>query len=295
MGLHDRDYMRNDTRFAAWRPYRVTVWIIVINALLWFVYAGAVNWGSRGPLGVIDRSPGLAGFIHRHLVLHSAEVFGAFKLWQPFTAMWLHAPSGVGHVFWNMLLLFFFGRDLEVRLGSRRYLKLYLGGGLASTLAFVGFGYLAGHGAALGASGAVYAVMVWIALAEPQRTIYLFFVLPVPLWAAVGLFMVGGEAVRLASDAATAGAAVGHLAGAAWGLFFFRAFRGYGGELTGPGAWMVRLRRRRAAGRALEEDEAAEARRARVDRLLAKISAEGIGALSEEEKAFLQEASKRYK
>jgi membrane associated rhomboid family serine protease len=296
VGVESRDYMRDDgRRRSLLGAHRVTWWIIGINALLWFVYASAANAG-RPAFPAAEASGGLAGFIFDKLLLHPADVVGSFRVWQLFTAIWFHEPGSVQHVFWNMLLLFFFGRSVESRLGPRRYLWLYLGGGLACTLAVVGFAYVTrSFIPALGASGAVFAVLVWAAFREPMRTVYLMFVLPIPLWLLVGGLMVGSELLTATVFGRATGSTVGHLAGAAFGWFFWSRYRAYGGELKGPGAWMVALRRRRAA-QAVEQDAKTSAtQRKRVDALLAKIHADGIGSLSEDEKAFLQEASKRYK
>ncbi len=281
-----------DGRHAFWAPGRATWWIIGVNAVLWFVYASAAN--SRGnPF----EPNAVAVFIHGQLLLHTSDVFASGKVWQLFTAIWFHAPEYVGHVFWNMLLLFFFGRTVEAHLGSRRYWWLYIGGGLASTVIGTGYAYLTGnHGVALGASGAVYAVLTWLAFREPHRTILLFFVLPVPLWVLVGVFMVGSEVVNVAVLRLESLSSVAHLAGAAWGWLFYARFARYAAvKAKGPGAWLAKKRREREAAQEERGREEAGVVKADVDRLLAKISDEGIEALTEEEKAFLQEASKRYK
>lgn len=296
MGVHSRDYMRTDGgRPPLFVGNRVTWWLILVNAGLWFLYAASLSWG-RGGMRLVEPSSGLGGFISEHLLLHPRAVFESLELWQPFTAFWLHDPHSAWHVLINMLLLYFFGSAVERYLGARRFLLLYLVGGLASTLLYTGFAYLSGRFApALGASGAVYAVMVWLACREPNRIVYVFFVLPMPLWILVAVFLVGREVLELTTAGAAAGAAVGHLAGAAWGWMHFRRYRFGGPATSGPGAWIVTLRRRRAVRR-LSREQAEEAGiRDRVDRLLAKINEEGIQALSEEQKAFLQEASKRYK
>jgi membrane associated rhomboid family serine protease len=274
--------------------HRVTWWLVGINAGLWFLFTAALNWG--GGIRYVEPTTGLGGFVYQHLMLHPRAVVESLEVWQLFTAFWLHDPGSVWHVLINMVLLFFFGRSVETYLGGRRFLVLYLGGGLASTVLYVAFAYATGRlGPALGASGAVYAVMVWLACREPNRIFYFFFVLRMPLWVLVGVILVGREMVELSSAGARAGAAVGHLAGAAWGWLYYRRTRMGAPSSGGPGAWMVALRRKRATHR-LDREQRTEAEiRHRVDRLLAKINEEGIDALTEEQKAFLQEASKRYK
>ncbi len=296
MGVAGRDYMKDESGSRGrWSPGRVTWTLIAVNGLLWILFSASFNAGSNGPWRSLVPRDGLAGFIYDHLVLHTDEVFASGRIWQLFTAFWIHDWLSVSHVFWNMLLLFFFGRSVESDLGARGFLKLYIGGGLVASVILTGYTYVTGVPAAgFGASGAVYAVMVWLACMHPRRTILLFFILPLQLWVAVGVFMVGKEVLDLTQHVGNAGSAVAHLAGAAWGLAYFRFFPRWG-STHGPGGWIVKFRRKRA--RAIEahkqQDEAAV--KARVDALLTKISTEGMGALTEEEKSFLQEASKRFR
>ncbi len=300
MGIAGRDYMRDDGRRRS--PFvsgRVTWTIIGINAVLWFLFSSSANAGQQGPWRALVPDAGLAGFFWRQLVLHPEQVFAHGKLWQLFTSSWMHDWTGAQHVLFNMLALFFFGRLAEAYLGRRGYLWLYLGGGLLCSLMYTGYAYLTGtFVAALGASGAVYAVLVWVACMKPRATVYLMLILPMPMWLAVGVFMVGVEVLTLARHASDAGAAVGHLSGALWGFLFFRYARRWSSK-EGPGGWLVRQRRRRRPIRDAHRGhvggtaDVAEIRE-RVDRLLAKISREGMGALTEEEKHFLTEAARRF-
>ena len=283
MGVAGRDYMRDDGRRPPGPPGRITWWIIGINAVLWIVFSSATSKGASD----------LGRFMVEHLMLWPADVFAGGKVWQLFTAIWLHMPTSAGHVFLNMLALFFFGRTAESHLGEGGYLKLYLLGGIVASVVYTGYAYVAdAFNPALGASGAVFAVLVWVACMHPKRTVYLMMIVPMPMWLAVGVFIVGVQFFAIGGD--EAGPAVAHLAGAAWGFVYFRFFRRWH-STRGPGGWMVKLRRKRetAAEGRRQEDEAAV--KARVDALLAKISTEGMAALSEEEKTFLQEASKRFR
>jgi len=295
MGVAGRDYMRNDGDRPGWFPGRATWTIIAVNAALWIVFSASVGWGGRGPWRPAIPSEGLGGFIWAQLMLHPDEVFARGKVWQLFTSFWLHDWTGAGHVFWNMLALYFFGRTVEAHLGSRGYLKVYLGGGLVASLILTLYSYATGvFIPALGASGAVYAVLVWMACAYPRRIIYLMFILPMPLWLAVGVFLVGMEVLTLTEHARDAGSAVAHLSGALWGFLYFRLGRRWHSE-RGPGGWIVRFRRRREAARTADRREEVADVRARVDDLLQKISRDGIASLTEAEKQFLQDASKRFR
>jgi membrane associated rhomboid family serine protease len=282
VGIYGRDYMRDrpadGVRYAT---LSVTTRLIVANVVLWFVYAGALSWG--GPDG------GLYLLVRDHLLLDTDAVFARGRIWQPFTALWFHDPSRLDHVFFNMLFLWFFGRHAEALLGRGPFLRLYLLSGLASTLALVPLAALTATPiVGYGASGAVYGVGVFLALRQPDLPV-VFFVVRMPLWVLVGVFLVGREVANLALLRDALGTTVGHLTGAAFGLVFHRLHRG----ASGTSRWMGRLRLRRPEP-APPADVAGKEVRARVDALLEKIHRDGIAALSDEEKDFLERASARY-
>lgn len=303
MGVYNRDYMRNTGRPSLWSGGKVTWWLIGINTGLWLIYAGAYNNAAVVPYQAPSTVGGLAGFITNVLTLHPRDVFGSLRVWQPFTTFWLHDPLSMKHLFYNMLMLYFFGRQAEASLGRRGYLRLYLGGGLTCSVVFMVWAFLLDTQAyALGASGAVYAVMVWIAFQNPRKMVYLMFVLRVPIWLVVGLLMVGMDGLSFFRSGFTDGAAIGHLAGAAWGWFTWVRLPRFPtltntntNTNSGPGAWIVDMKRKRERAQQGDAGQNEAADRARVEELLQKISDHGIGALTEAEKQFLQEASRRYR
>jgi len=285
MGVAGRDYMRDrPTGGLVPGGLSVNTKLILANVVVWFVFAGSRSWG------------GTDGGFHRFLwdtfLLHPDDVFGKLRLWQPFTAMWFHDPNGLDHLFFNMLFLFFFGRPTEQMLGGRVYFRLYVFAGLASTLALLVWSLAVGqHAPGLGASGAVYGVGVFLALRAPNMPVYFFFV-RMPLWVLVGVFMVGREVANLAVLQHGVGATIAHLAGAAYGLLAHRRL-GRAPPAIDEGL-LAGLKRRRARRQERREAVSEEETRARVDALLEKIHREGIGALSAEEKDFLERASQRF-
>jgi membrane associated rhomboid family serine protease len=97
--------------------------------------------------------------------------------WTLVTYMFVHA--GLGHLFFNMLALYFFGPRLELRLGSRSFLGLYMVSGVSGALlSFV----LTPYAALVGASGAIFGVMLGFARLWPRERIYIWGVLPVEAW-----------------------------------------------------------------------------------------------------------------
>ena len=140
--------------------------------------------------------------------------------WTIFTAMFVHA--GIWHLFGNMITLFFFGSYLSRLVGISWFAIVYFIGGIVGNLLF----YLLGdtYSIAVGASGAVYAVAGALVVLVPNLRIYLYFILPMPLWVVVLIFFVlwsiPGVIPGIAWEAHLGGLAVGLIAG-----YFFRRKR----------------------------------------------------------------------
>jgi membrane associated rhomboid family serine protease len=118
------------------------------------------------------------------LGLRPADVVQQLYVWQPFTYMFLH--GGVFHILFNMLALWMFGVELERMWGSRFFTKFYVvaGGGAALTTLILSFAPVFGeqlyYSLTIGASGAVYGVLLGYAMHFPHRPIYMYFVFPIP-------------------------------------------------------------------------------------------------------------------
>ena len=120
-----------------------------------------------------------------NLGLVPTAVLHQFAIWQPATYMFLH--GGIFHLVFNMLALWMFGAELERKWGTPYFLKFYfvtgIGAGfltvLFSTLPF-GFAQQVQHSIVIGASGAIYGLMLAWALIFPHRPIYMYFVFPIP-------------------------------------------------------------------------------------------------------------------
>ena len=115
-------------------------------------------------------------------VIRNYDFFMRGYLWQPFTYMWLHDPHGLMHIFFNMFALWMFGGQLEQVWGSRRFLRFYLMCGVGAGLVIVLWNTITGNQLTptLGASGAVYGVLMAFSLTWPDRTIMLLFP-PIPI------------------------------------------------------------------------------------------------------------------
>ncbi len=128
--------------------------------------------------------------------------------WTLLTHMFVHA--NFDHLFWNMVVLFFFGMELERRVGEKKFLQIYILSGIVAASAQM---MIAG-GTMVGASGALYGVMGCLAIIAPEISVLLFFVIPVSIRSAVVLyalidFLSLGSADNIAHMAHIAGLLVG--------------------------------------------------------------------------------------
>jgi membrane associated rhomboid family serine protease len=171
-------------------------------------------------------------FILQHL-MPSLLLWGAISpaaffqgmIWQPFTYMWLH--GGLFHLFMNMFVLWMFGGTLESLWGSRRFLRFYLVCGVGAGFVILFWNILTGlfYVPTLGASGAIYGILMAFSLTWPDRTIMLLFppmplkaIWFIPLLFVLSIAMGGGENISHA----------GHLGGVLVALVLMRReVRGY--------------------------------------------------------------------
>jgi membrane associated rhomboid family serine protease len=123
-------------------------------------------------------------------------------VWTWVTSIFSHDPLGFSHIILNSIVLYFFGPIVEQRIGSKKFAGLFLVSGALAGLAQVGatlfmnpdvlgvpLALVPQSGSAvLGASGAIAALMGVLTVLNPNLRIYLYFVIPMPLWLATMLF-----------------------------------------------------------------------------------------------------------
>ncbi len=216
--------------------------------------------------------------------------------WTLITYMFVHV--GFFHLFFNMLILFFFGPPLEGMWGGKEFLKFYAVAGLGGAVLSLIF---APQWPIVGASGAIYGVMLAFAMNWPNMSIYIWGILPVKakwlvafLTAASILPLIGGVQDGIAHWA--------HLGGFAAGFLYLKLndrmtsrvgrLRNFVSrrkvqveEDSRAGSAGSAHRPRRSEDRVLDE----------VDRVLDKISTSGLESLSQKERDLLDDVSKRYK
>lgn len=162
------------------------------------------------------------------LGLRPQDLFTGFAVWQPVTYMFLH--GGFFHILFNMLTLWMFGTELERMWGSRFFTKYYFvcGLGAAATqilLSFVpgSFGDQMYLTTTIGASGAVYGVLLAYALYFPNRPIYMYFVFPIPVKYFV--MILGGISLLSAMGGGGGVAHTAHLGGLVAGYLYLKGMR----------------------------------------------------------------------
>jgi membrane associated rhomboid family serine protease len=223
--------------------------------------------------------------------------------WSLLTYMFVHA--GFFHLLFNMLALFFFGPPLEQRWGASQFLKFYLLAGLGGALLSLVFP----NQMIVGASGAVYGVMVAFAVYWPENPIYIYGIFPIKAkW--LVLFLVGLSLFYSLTGGASGVAHLAHLGGAAAGFFYLKSPWapspwGEAPRKRKPRQWRVfssgaaKSPRKEAptapastpAPRVREEQRALD----EVDRILDKISQSGLASLTADERRRLDEASRRFR
>jgi membrane associated rhomboid family serine protease len=142
-----------------------------------------------------------------------------FRPWTLVTSTLAHDPSSLFHILFNGLFLFFFGPLVERIVGARRFLVLFFAAGALSGIAQVHLVQVLGHpNGALGASGALMALFGLIAVLLPKERIYVWGLVPVPMWAA-GIGYAALDVLGALNPSSPIGN-IAHLAGLALGLLY---------------------------------------------------------------------------
>ncbi len=162
------------------------------------------------------------------LALRPADALWRLEIWQLVTYMFLHV--GAVHVLFNMLALWMFGTELERIWGTRDFLKFYFVTGTGAAALTVLFSLLPFDAAAqlrgaliMGASGAIYGLLLAYGLYFPDRPLLLFMVFPVPAKYAVMIFGVLAFMFSMEGNSGVANAT--HLAGLIVGYFYLKGGR----------------------------------------------------------------------
>ena len=263
---------------------------------------------EHGPLDFSSMSPAIKTLIVANAVVflliqlvgaQFLDLFGLVPLhvvrdrwvWQPFTYLFLHATFF--HLLFNLFSLWMFGMAVESQWGPGEFLRYYLVCGIGAGVCSVAMSPSSPF-PIIGASGAIFGLLVAFAMLYPESVVYLYFFFPIKAKHMAVLF---GLIEFFAGTAnATPGVArFAHLSGMIIGYFYIRwwwiakiKLKGWWRDVTGTQAPSPRRPSRRASPSASPFDEMAE-----VDRILDKILAYGEGSLTEDERDILRRQGKR--
>lgn len=264
MGLYDRDYMHEDqdSSFAS-NGNNMLLALIVANVLVYVMGFGVT-------LKSFDVTvKGLFGSIFSH--------------------------ASFGHLFFNMFSLFVFGNLIARRCGFWKFLGLYLISGIIGNLLFIAF-FNGNMYQLLGASGAVYGIMMATAMLEPDKRFFIIFLPFVPLKTKtlVIVFTII-EVLSQISGRDSGTAHLAHLGGYIGGYIFTLIFlRRY--ILWNPLRWKKSPHIRKAPNVTFKvytpdtADSDSPVTQKELDYLLDKISEQGINSLTPDEFARLKKA-----
>jgi membrane associated rhomboid family serine protease len=153
-------------------------------------------------------------------------------IWQPVTYMFLHDPHSIFHILFNMLGIWMFGVELERRWGTEFFLKYYAVTGIGAALTTILVALLPFHvtsatylSVTIGASGALYGLLLAYAIYYPDRPILMFMLFPVP--AKYFVIIIGAISFLSAtSDGGPRVAHAAHLGGMLFGYLYLASGRG---------------------------------------------------------------------
>jgi membrane associated rhomboid family serine protease len=296
VGIYDRDYYRQEQRTGPlpYLPRTVVGWIIVLNVAVWMADL------FSSPTLVTRDGDVLGRWLSDFLAAHVDTLTHPLYWWQFLTAGFAHAP-GLQHILFNMLALFFLGRDVEELYGPKEFLRLYLAMLVFANVIWSVVSTASGaQGGVYGASGAIAGIVVLYALNFPNRTLLLFFAIPMPAWLA-GVLVVAYDIYGATVGVAGSNVAFSvHVAGAAFALIYFKQRWNLTRFTEGRFRWprlpfggRPRLRVRRPEDEP-EEDPNADLSR-EVDQILEKIGRAGEAALTPQERRTLETASRQYR
>jgi membrane associated rhomboid family serine protease len=273
MSIYDRDYQKDAPSrreyFSSGGPFAnlppMTRYILIINVAV-FLLTFLV--------------PPLHRWINLLFSVYPVNYWSALQVWRLITYQFLH--TGMFHIFFNMLMLYFLGPLLEGFWGGRKFLRFYLISGAMGGVVYtflVLFGVLPA-GPMVGASGAIYGLMAVTAVLFPRMQVYLFGIIPMNMVTLLGLSALISAMNFLSGT--NAGGEAAHLTGMGVGLFY---------AYVKPRLTDWRMNRSKGAWqRKIKQQQNFEAE---VDRVLEKVHQSGIGSLSRAEKKTLQEATRR--
>ena len=182
-------------------------WLLIANAIAFVVYFLAFDTWLAGALNYLKLYP---------------RMVASLALWQLVSYMFLHA--GLGHLFFNMIGLWMFGAQLEQTWGTRKFLQYYFLCGIGAGVCVVLVDLLSGSPniPTIGASGAIFGVLLAYGMYFPDNPIWVWFLFPVKAkWFVLGLGVI--NFLYLIKSPGSGVSHVAHLGGMLIGYLYLRS------------------------------------------------------------------------
>jgi membrane associated rhomboid family serine protease len=298
--------MFDEFKSAFQRPNNAHIQLIIINVTIFLVI------GFFSVIGEISGAKAFSDFLYNQFTIPPTIAEYLTRPWTLITYMFAHSRWDIFHILFNMLVFYWFGRLFVEYLGSDKLTALYILGGLAGGLVYLlmfntvpYYIERSGFPGMVGASAAVYAIVVATATLIPNYTFYLLFFGPVRIKYIAGFYVVISF---LGTTQENAGGNLAHLGGALIGFIYLKQLQAgvnWGGWITVTLDWFKDLFSSKPKVKVTYRGEAEKPKKAatkvtvskstqdEIDAILDKISERGYESLTKEEKEKLFNASKK--
>jgi membrane associated rhomboid family serine protease len=294
--------MFDEFKNAFQRPNNGHVQLIIINVVVFLVLA------TLSVFSYFFKAEEAFAVVHEQLAIPAAFSKFITKPWTILTYAFVHDLSGIFHILFNMLAFYWFGKLIVEYLGNDKLIALYFLGALAGgVLYLVGFNTIPvlnerfPLSSMVGASGAVFAIMVAAATLLPDYTFFMLFFGPVKIkYIALVFIVISFIGLRqdnaLGDVAHLGGAMMGFVyvkqlqAGVNWGSWIIAILDFFKGLFTAKPKVKITYRKTESKKTPTNFTKATQAE---IDTILDKISDRGYESLSQDEKEKLFNASKK--
>lgn len=284
------------------RPNHGHVQLIIINVAVYLVLV---------VLFVLSRILQFSEFfdvIHQQLAIPAPILQFLQKPWTIISYAFVHDLTGIFHILFNMLVFYWFGKLFVEYLGSDKLIAVYVLGAIAGAIAYLMVYNLipfyesrVPSGGMVGASAAVYAIVVATATLLPDYTFFLLFLGPIRIKYIAAFYIVISF---LGSVGPNEGGNVAHLGGALIGFLYIKQLQAgvnWGGWITATLDWIKSLFEPKPAVKVTYRKESSSKKPSKtstvsqdeIDTILDKISDGGYESLTKDEKEKLFNASKK--
>jgi membrane associated rhomboid family serine protease len=280
------------------------VQLIIVNVVLF------VAFGVLMVFSIIGGLEETFSLIHQQFQIPAQFSEFVTRPWTIITYMFMHDLTGILHILFNMLVLYWFGKLFVEYLGSDKLIALYLLGGIAGAVAYllayntIPFFISQSGGGMVGASASINAIVVATAVLLPNYSFFLLLIGPVKIKYIAGIIVFLSF---LGTVGTNAGGNIAHLGGALMGYVYMKQLQSgvnWGGWITTTLDWFKDLFKEKRRVKVSYRKQAAPDPKVRggakpsytqeeIDRILDKISAGGYESLTKEEKEKLFNASKK--